>query len=685
MKRIIFFLSIVALLCLAMQCNDDCTVCETQKAALQQQLNTCKAANTANQVKIAELTTQLQACSDENASNKTKIVLLTNELKECNDATEIYRAKIAELTQLLENCESADLAQQLEDCKTAKTALEQQIADLTQQLQACDATNTANQAKILELSQQLEDCIAQEAANNTKIAELTQQLQDCQASDALHQQNIAELTLMLDECNGEKIALNDSIKVLNDSIDALNSVGGTTRLWAYTYNLPHDSTVFNFWYSSEVAAPYQTKTSVGSLEFDQYTKIKGYERMYNKSSYTLNAGAAYLEIIIYDSTFTNVLFSGQYNIIEMLPKTEYKFEWNTEDFALPYLGKYYVSKVLYEKKIFKDRPLEGGYFTFELTNDLHTMLKMKTYPETTVKNIPNLKLYVNADTLWFPVILDKVDSTYVVYINKAFDEIDSLKFTADTNLILNNAFLSSMDLLNNPSIKVNGLTKVDNIYKILVDDPTPPNPLVARWRFENNGNDETGTYPVTVSSPVNMFKTSTPAEGTYLLSADGSGYTAVTPAFPFGDEFTICLWYRTWNQNEGMPVMGNSKVYYPDGVILYADGNTSKMFKFVTSDGTSGNRKYIMSVDGVLPVGAWVHVVITGSRTNAALGKMYINGVDKTRGSSTGVFPTFKSNLPLYLGKSSDSQGWCVIDDTRIYNRILTQEEIIKVYNKQNL
>jgi hypothetical protein len=791
MKRTTIFLFIVAMLCMAVQCDKNCTQCEQEKAVLQEQLQACNAANTENQQKIAELTSQLQTCNDENNTNKTKIALLTNELAECNQATEIYRAKIAELTQLLADCESADLAQQLADCRTAntalqqqvinlndqlatcntekavltqqlmdcnadntvnqekiaeltqaliacnakitdltaqlaacnaeKTALQQQVADLnsqvaacgtekailiqqlatcnaantalqqqinnlTQQLQACNAANTANQAKILELSQQLEDCVAQEAANNAKIAELTQQLQDCQASDALHQQNIAELTLMLDECNGEKIALNDSIKVLNDSIDVLNSGGGTTRLWAYTYNLPHDSTVFNFWYSSEVAAPYQTRTSVGSLEFDQYTKIKGYERMYNKSSYTLNAGAAYLDIIIYDSTFTNVLFSGQYNIIEMLPKTEYKFEWSTEDFTLPYLGKYYISKVLYEKKIFKDRPLEGGYFTFELTNDLHTMLKMKTYPETTVKNIPNLKLYVNADTLYFPVTLDKVDSTYVVYINKAFDEIDSLKFTADTNLILKTAYLSDMNLLNNPSIKVNGLTYEDGVYKILVKDETPPNPLVARWRFEQNGNDEMGKYPATISNPVSMFANGYPCEGAYYLSADGSGYTAVTPAVPLGDEFTICVWYRTWNQNDGMPIMGNSKVYYPDGYILYADGVSSKMFKFVTSDGTSGNRKYIMSVDGVLVTGSkWNHIVITGSKTNASLGKMYVNGVDKTRGSSTGVFPTFKTNLPLYLGKSSDAQGWCYVDDVRIYNRILTQEEITKVYNKQDL
>jgi hypothetical protein len=580
------------------------------------------------------------------------------------------------------------LQQQLADCNVVNTTNQVKIAELTIQLQACNTTNTTNQAKILELLRQLEDCISQEAINNTKIIEITQQLQNCQASDALHQQNIAELTLMLNECNGDKIILNDSIKILNDSIDVLNSRGRTTHLWAYTYNLPHDSTIFNFWYSSEVGAPYQTRISVGSLEFDQYTKIKGYERIYNKSLYTLNAGIAYLDIIVYDSTFTKVLFNGQYDLPAITSKTEYKFEWNTGDFILPYLGKYYISKVLYEKKgIFKDRPLEGGYFTFELTNDLHTMLKIKIYPETTVKNIPKLKLYINADNIYFPLILNKIDSTYIIYINKAFDEIDSLKFTADTNLILKDAFLSDMNLLDSPLIKVNGLTKIDGVYKILVVNSIPPiiNPLVARWRFENNGNDEMGKYPLIINDPISMYKFDYPKEGSYFLSADGSQYYANAGVVPLGNEFTISYWFRSWNQNsEARAIMGNSKIYYPDGFIIYMN-EIEKYTQFVTSDGTSENRKFIFSNSGIWTAGNWNHVVITANRTTG-LGKCYFNGVDQTRASSTGIFKTFKADLPILIGRSTDpSQCWCNLDDIRIYNRILTQEEISKIYNNQDL
>jgi septal ring factor EnvC (AmiA/AmiB activator) len=676
--------------------NQQLASCNSERTALISQLATCNSQNSANQVRIAELTQQLADCQASDALHQANIAELTQMLNDCNTENDANKAKIADLNQQLAVCntQAAALAQQLASCNSERTALTNQLATcntdktaLTNQLAACNSQITALNQQLAScntdktaLINQLAACNSQNTANQVRIAELTQQ--------------VAILTQQLAICNTENdankakiVLLTQENQALKDSLENCGS-SGTAQLWAYTYLVKSDSSVFNFWYSSEVSAPYQTRTSVGSITYDQYYKVNGYDRMYNKSLYALNANAAYLDVIIYDSTFTKVLYNGQYNLPAMSPQTEYKFEWNTGDFTLPYLGTYYMSKVLYEKKTFRDRPLEGGYFTFEVTDELHTIMKMKTYPETDVMNIPEMKIYVDADTIYFPVKLDKVDSTYVVYINQAFDDIDSIKFTADTNLVLASAYLSSMNLLNNPTIKVNGLTYEDGVYKILVKPPTPPvvDPLTARWRFEQNGNDETGDYPATISNPVNMFANGYPCEGAYYLSTDGSGYTAVAPAVPLGDEFTICLWYRTWNQNDGMPILGNSKVYYPDGYILYADGVTSKMFKFVTSDGTSSSRKYIMSVDGVLVTGSkWNHIVITGSKTNPSLGKMYINGVDKTRGSSTGVFSTFKNNLPLYLGRSSDSQGWCYVDDVRYYNRILTQEEITKVYNKQDL
>jgi hypothetical protein len=663
MKKITPFLFIIAILCLAVKCDNNCTQCEADKIALQQQLQTCTAANATNQQKIATLTSELQTCNDENAINETKIISLTNELNECKTATDVYRAKINELMQQLEDCQSADtsdLTRQLAECQVQDSINQARIIDLTVQLQACNVNNTANQTKINELTEQLNVCIAAGQVNDTRIAELTQSLQACDA---------------------DKIILNDSIIVLNDSIDKLNQTEGSTHLWAYSYIIKTDSTVFNFWYSSDASAPYQTRTSVGSLEFDQYYTIKGFERMFNKSSYTLEAGAGYLEVILYDSTFNKVLYTKQFDLVEMLPKTEYQFNWNTNEFTLPYVGKYYMSKVLYEKKFFKDRPLEGGYFSFTVKNNLHTALKMKTHPVTTPANIPNMKIYLNADTLHIPVKLDKVDSTYVVYINKAFEDIDSINFKTDVDLILKDAWLSGMDLLNNPAIKVKGVTHTDDVDKILVNGPEPASPLVARWRFENNGDDETGTYPLTVTTPANMFIQTSPAEGVYYMSFQGSTYYADAGIIPLGDEFTISFYFVSHNENSAArALLGNSKVYYPDGYVFYFD-EIAKSVRFVTGDGTSESRKYIISTTGAWNKGDWVHIAITGSRLTG-IGKVYINGVDKTWTSSTGIFKTFKTTTPLLLGRSSDpSQAWCYMDDSRIYNRMLTASEVTKLYN----
>jgi hypothetical protein len=342
---------------------------------------------------------------------------------------------------------------------------------------------------------------------------------------------------------------------------------------------------------------------------------------------------------------------------------------------------------MYEKKTFKDIPIEGAYYTFTVTNNLHTSLKMKTYPDTKVVNIPYLKVYVNADTLYSKVTLDKLDSTYIVYINKGFNNIDSIKFTSDTNLVMASAKLSNMDLLNNPTIKVNGLTNVNGIYKILISTPIPPvtNPLVAEWRFENNGNDVMNKYPATLTHPDYMYGNTNPPEGSYYMNVNNSGCYADAGVIPLGNEFSICLWFYGGNeQTDARSVLGNTQMFYPDGFVLYID-ELLKTVKFITSDGTDAHRTSIISNDAVWTKSTWTHVVITGSRTTGT-GKCYINSIDKTRSSSTGVFKTFKTTTNFYIGKTADgSQMWGWIDDVRIYNKVLTQDEVTKVYQKKNL
>ena len=717
-------------------CNTENSINQTKITDLEQQLQICNDKNDTNQAKIILLTHQLSECNSANDANQVKIAELTQQLNNCNQA---------DLTQQLENCKTNNttllqqiilINQQLSDCNSNKAVLTQQLVDcnndnvankakiilLIQQLTTCNNDNavlqeqintltqqvitcendkvllqqqltTCNNDKVMlqqqttVLIQQLSSCNQANTTNQAKIATLTQQLNICNTDKTTLQQQIAVLTQQLSSCNNDKKNLNDSIVKLNDSINKLNTNKGNTRLWGYTYNIPTDSAVFNFWYSSDVSAPYQTRTSVGSLIFDQYIKVSGYERIYNKSPYKLNANAAYLEIIIYDSTFIKVLFNDQFQLIEMLPQTEYKFEWNTGNFTLPYLGKYYISKVLYEKKGFKDRPLEGGYFTFITTNDLHTYLKIKTYPIYTVKNSPKLRVFVNSDTTTYHFNLDRmgIDSTYVLYISENFKNIKSLGLKTDTNLIVKYAYLSSMDLLKNPTIPVTGIVNDNGVYKILVKPlvPITTNPLVAEWKFNGNGIDVMGKYPLTINDPINMFVSTNNAEGIGNISFQGSTYYATAGIMPIGNEFSFCFWFKTYNSSSDVrPQFGNAVNYYPNGYICMLD-EINKGVSFCTGDGTARNT--IFSNDNVWITGKWINVVITGSRTTGT-GKLYINGVDQTRASSTGIFKTFPTTQPLVLGKSSNAgPAWSFMDDFRIYNRVLTPAEVVKVYNLQTI
>lgn len=122
---------------------------------------------------------------------------------------------------------------------------------------------------------------------------------------------------------------------------------------------------------------------------------------------------------------------------------------------------------------------------------------------------------------------------------------------------------------------------------------------------------------------------------------------------------------------------------------------------FVTTDGAGGfggftlgigsdNRIYASSCNGysamlnLAVANTWYFVC--GSATNTQSGKvsLYINGVIDTAGSS-GLITLVGNSTTLNIGKrtgaSAGSYTTATIDDVRIYNRALSSDEILKLYN----
>jgi hypothetical protein len=84
----------------------------------------------------------------------------------------------------------------------------------------------------------------------------------------------------------------------------------------------------------------------------------------------------------------------------------------------------------------------------------------------------------------------------------------------------------------------------------------------------------------------------------------------------------------------------------------------------------------------------WVHLVATWDRGLSATGvKIYKNGVEQAYSTQTNGVGTYSSDAALNLnigdgGAVSSRQSDAVIDEVRVYNRVLTATEVRRLYGQ---
>jgi len=94
---------------------------------------------------------------------------------------------------------------------------------------------------------------------------------------------------------------------------------------------------------------------------------------------------------------------------------------------------------------------------------------------------------------------------------------------------------------------------------------------------------------------------------------------------------------------------------------------------------TYGPTNYFVESSVSIPANQWSHVAGT---YNGSAVKIYVNGV--LRGSAPASGPIFDSTLPAYIGQSNTVNGhtWSgKIDEIEIYDRALSDAEILAIYN----
>ena len=207
--------------------------------------------------------------------------------------------------------------------------------------------------------------------------------------------------------------------------------------------------------------------------------------------------------------------------------------------------------------------------------------------------------------------------------------------------------------------------------------------LLAHWKFNENGEDASGNGHTATLKNKAAYAIDA-VEGSHCLLLEGTAY-AVAGAFDLGDAFTITLWAYLMPEQTDIKTLianceGGSRI---NGFKLFVNNweTTNKRIIVEPSDGT--DRIDVQSPENTYLEALWTHIAATLDRTNGVI-DLYFNGEKVTESNLT--VSGFQVTRALYIGAMppGNNYNWHgMIDDLRIYEGILTEDEISATMNPE--
>lgn len=217
------------------------------------------------------------------------------------------------------------------------------------------------------------------------------------------------------------------------------------------------------------------------------------------------------------------------------------------------------------------------------------------------------------------------------------------------------------------------------------------NEMLAYYTFTGNPDDFWGTYTGTVTGAVLTDDRYGKTESAYSYNGtDAFIDTGLTSNTAFEGDFTVSVWVRP-------DVSGTQHTLLSkDGDTIYGQPSTSEYqleirgdsdnFRFIAGSTTTDSWDSVTSSESIVP-GQWYHVVTVMSGTEMSL---YVDGGAAST-SSYAYTRLTGTNNPLEIGRTVDSQGdpgnpvffEGAVDDLRVYESALTEEEIQTIYDEE--
>jgi hypothetical protein len=204
--------------------------------------------------------------------------------------------------------------------------------------------------------------------------------------------------------------------------------------------------------------------------------------------------------------------------------------------------------------------------------------------------------------------------------------------------------------------------------------------LVAYYPFNGNANDESGSGNNGTVLGASLTQDRFGIHGK-AYSFNGNGDYISIPDNPnlFSDELTISWWYKlTETPSAASVVIGwvdgghRYQQFFNGGQLSYLNGYN------VNQPGLYFNPTYNLNY-----LNEWKHIVVTYQKTSATTSStsIYVDGELKQTDNHT-LAMDYAPGANLFIGKNHNGNFFKgSLDDFRIYNRVLNNNEILALYN----
>ena len=218
--------------------------------------------------------------------------------------------------------------------------------------------------------------------------------------------------------------------------------------------------------------------------------------------------------------------------------------------------------------------------------------------------------------------------------------------------------------------------------------------ILSQWKFNGDGSDSSGNGNLFTAfnfmEPADLYVTDVVHEGSGSLYLHGS-WQYGTSSINLGSQLTVAVWVNVDNPIQGNinTIMSNTDTgEASNGFKLCINrwGTSDRSVVIEVGDGSTGG-KWTTATNLILP-GNWYHLAFVIDQPNQSI-KIYYNGVEapltfaSDQHFTQGQFNySFNTAGPFTIGSFPGGSNYNFkghLDDIRVYNRVLSAEEIAKI------